>query len=465
MKGHVHKRGRTYTYVFDGPPDPLTDERKQVTKGGWKTEAEAWRECRAAMKRAEEGRHVTPSRRTLGAYLVDEWLPAIKSATAATTWGNWKVYTESYVVPTLGKVRLQELTAPRLQAFYTHLLAAGRIKVDLSSAMYAAWRSGKQGGKEPTARRVAEATGASIHTARAALRRFRAGQVPTARSAGLEPKTVRNVHVMLHAALANAVKWRYVVENVAEHVKPPKVRRRRPTVWTPAQLRAFLTFVRADRFYALFLLAATTGLRRGELCGLRWPALDLDAGTLSVEPDTRVVVNGEAQDSDGKTDQAPRMLALDPATVAGLRDWQAQQRAEAAFFETDHRGTTRVFTWEDGRPVHPDVIRQRFNRLALRCGLPHIRLHDMRHSYATAALKAGVHLKIVSARLGHASETFTASVYQHALPGMDREAAGTVAALFVDDPERDEDVSKRPETGTVSRSVSNGHENGPSDDL
>jgi integrase len=159
------------------------------------------------------------------------------------------------------------------------------------------------------------------------------------------------------------------------------------------------------------------------------------------------------------------MLALDPATVAGLRDWQAQQRAEAAFFETDHRGTTRVFTWEDGRPVHPDVIRQRFNRLALRCGLPHIRLHDMRHSYATAALKAGVHLKIVSARLGHASETFTASVYQHALPGMDREAAGTVAALFVDDPERDEDVSKRPETGTVSRSVSNGHENGPSDDL
>jgi hypothetical protein len=99
------------------------------------------------------------------------------------------------------------------------------------------------------------------------------------------------------------------------------------------------------------------------------------------------------------------------------------------------------------------VIRQRFNRLSQRCGLPHIRLHDMRHSYATAALKAGVHLKIVSARLGHHSETFTASVYQHAMPGMDREAAGTIA-LFLDDA-----------GPVVSGSVSNGHENGPPDDL
>jgi len=94
-------------------------------------------------------------------------------------------------------------------------------------------------------------------------------------------------------------------------------------------------------------------------------------------------------------------------------------------------GASVGFTWEDGRPVHPNVVCQRFNRLSERCGLPHIRLHDMRRSYATATLKAGVHLKIVSARLRHASETFTARVYQHALPGMDREAAGTIAAVFL----------------------------------
>jgi integrase len=184
------------------------------------------------------------------------------------------------------------------------------------------------------------------------------------------------------------------------------------------------------------------------------PALDLARGTLSVEPDTRVVVNGRAQDSDGKTDNAPRLLALDPVSVAALRNWYDMQRGERAFFDRDYENTERVFTWEDGRPVHPDVIRQRFNRLSARVGLPHIRLHDMRHSYATAALKAGVHLKIVSARLGHHSEAFTASVYQHALPGMDREAAGVIAALFVDDV-----------MPGVSESVSNGQENGPSDDL
>ena len=131
MKGHVYKRGDTFTYMFDAPPDPLTGKRRQVTKGGFATEREAWRECREAIKRVDEGRHVAPSRRTVGAFLVDEWLPAIKDSTAATTWGNWKVYAESYVVPVVGAVRLQELTAPRVQALYAHLLSSGRVKANL----------------------------------------------------------------------------------------------------------------------------------------------------------------------------------------------------------------------------------------------------------------------------------------------------------------------------------------------
>lgn len=349
MKGHVYKRGQTYTYVFDGPPDPLTGERNQVSKGGWSTEKEAWRACREAIKRAEEGRHVTPSRRTLASYLIDEWLPAIKDPTAATTWGNWKAYADSYVVPVLGNVHLQELTAPRLQALYTHLLAAGRVKVDLASKVYAAWQRARKAGprKEPTARQVAAMSGASIHTARAALPRFRAGHVPDAKPPGLEPKTVRNLHIMMHSALATAAKWSYVVDNVAAHVRPPRVPRRKPSVWTPAQLRHFLTSAREDRFYALFLVAATTGLRRAELCGLRWAAIDLDAGTLSVAPDTRVVVNGQAQDSDGKTDNTPRLLELDPVTVSALRERQAHQRSEQAFFDREYQQTDRVCTWEN----------------------------------------------------------------------------------------------------------------------
>lgn len=98
-----------------------------------------------------------------------------------------------------------------------------------------------------------------------------------------------------------------------------------------------------------------------------------------------------------------------------------------------------VFTWEDGRPIHPDVVRQRFNRLSAACGLPHIRLHDVRHSYAPASLRAGVHPKVVSERLGHASVAFTVSEYTASIPAMDRDAADTVAALFLDDPDLNDD--------------------------
>lgn len=442
MKGHVYKRGKTFTYMFDGPPDPLTGKRKQVTKGGFTAEKEAWRECRAAMKRAEEGRHVTPARRTVGDFLRAEWLPAVKDSARATTWGNWQVLVNSYVVPVLGDVRLQSLTAPQIQMFYRHLLTVGRIKRDLDTVMFRYWQARQAEGTEPSPRQVVEACGVSIHAARSALRRYRAGHVPQGKESGLEPKTVRNVHIMLHKALADAVAWKYVEDNVAASVKPPAVpRRRRHNVWTPAQLRRFLTHARSDRFYALYLVAATTGMRRAELCGLTWRALDLAGGTLSVD-ETRVVVNGHAQGGDGKTDNAARYLGLDKATVAALREWRQVQDGERAFFGEDYRGSDLVFTWEDGRPIHPDVVRQRFNRMSAACGLPHIRLHDVRHSYATASLRAGVHPKVVSERLGHASVAFTLSVYTASVPSMDRDAADTVAAMFVDVPEGDGDPAE-----------------------
>jgi integrase len=176
---------------------------------------------------------------------------------------------------------------------------------------------------------------------------------------------------------------------------------------------------------------------------------------LTVLPDTMVVVNGQAGESDGKSDNAPRLISLDRATVAALMAWRDIQRSERAFFESDYLGSDRVFTWENGRDVHPDVIRQRFNRLSERCGLPHIRLYDIRHIYAMTALRSGVNPKIVSTRLGHASVGFTLTVYSHALPGMDREAADTIAGRFLD---------QEPDEDAVSKSVSKDDENALPDD-
>jgi integrase len=235
---------------------------------------------------------------------------------------------------------------------------------------------------------------------------------------------------MLHRALADAVNWRYLTDNPVSHARPPKVSRQRAAVWTPEQLSTFLAHAESDRFFVLFVLAATTGMRRAELCGLRWSAVDLDAGFLSVR-ESRVVVAGYAHESDGKTDSAGRMIALDPATIAVLREWREAQESERQFFGTDYPTTGLVFTWQDGRPVHPDTVRERFARLAAAGGLPSIRFHDLRHSYATAALRAGVNPKIVSHRIGHSSSAFTLNVYSHVTPGMDRAAAAEVAALVL----------------------------------
>ncbi|GAA4207486.1 site-specific integrase [Actinocatenispora rupis] len=443
MKGHVHKRGKTYTYVFDGPPDPLTGERKQVTKGGWESENVAWQECRKAIQRVEAGKFVAASKRTVEEFLVSQWLPAVRRTVAASTWASWRNYTDANVVPVIGKIRLQQLTAPNLLALYEHLLTAGRVKRNADSEMYVYWSAQRKKDTEPTPREVMQACGVTIHAARAAIRRYRAGHKPKPVNPGLDPKTVRNIHAMLHKALSDAKAWHYVEENVAESVKPPRVPKKRRPVWTPKQLATFLAYARKDRFYALYLLAAMTGMRRAELCGLTWTAVDLDAGHLAVQPgDPRVVVDGHAETSDGKTDNAARLLSLDQATVEALREWLAVQRSERVFYDEEYDGTDLIFTWEDGRPIHPDVVRQRFHRMAAACGLPRIRLHDVRHSYATAALKAGVHPAVVSKRLGHSSEAFTMSVYTHVLPGMDRDAADTIAKLIMPAEEASEPAEK-----------------------
>ncbi|WP_405160816.1 site-specific integrase [Nocardia sp. NBC_01499] len=237
-----------------------------------------------------------------------------------------------------------------------------------------------------------------------------------------KPKTVRNIHVMLHRALADAKSWKYIVDNPASAATPPRVTRKKRPVWNPQQASQFMAHARHDRFYALFRLELTTGQRRGEICGVRWPSIDLDQGRQSIH-ESRVVVDGYAQDGQVKTDDSARQNSLDPETVQALSDWKTIQDAEREFFDIDYTDTDLVFTWEDGRPVHPDSIRERFKRLAAEAGLPEIRFYDLRHTYVTGALAAGISPKVVSERVGHADVAFTLKTYSHVLPGMDQDAA------------------------------------------
>src|SRR6266545_1570708 len=246
MRGHVFRRGKSWTYKFRGPADPLTGKRPWVTKGGFATERAAWEACRTAMAHVDRGRFVQPSRRTVGDFIVGEWLPAIRSSIAPTTWANWSAFAESYVAPLLGTVKLQKLTPPQLMAFYGVLLTDGRVKPDNNTRMFAYWSARTATGHEPTPREIEQACAVTIHAARAAVRRYRVGRMPQARSAGLAPKTVRNVHVMLHRAFEDAVGWRYLSENPAARARPPKVSRQRRPVWSPAQMGRYLARARQD---------------------------------------------------------------------------------------------------------------------------------------------------------------------------------------------------------------------------
>jgi integrase len=360
MKGSTRRRGNGREYRFDLPPDPLTGVRRTAGKSGFSTRKEAEAALRAALAAAEKGRHVSSSRKTVSEFL-DEWLSTMEGRVRPSTLSNYRDYRDAYVNPIIGKTPLQDVTPVRLNLLYTHLLTQGRV---------------------------------------------------------------RNVHVMLHRALRDATKWGYLPYNHAEDAEPPALKGTKRRVWTPEQLRLFVEHVQTDRFYALWLLVATTGLRRGELAGLR--AEDVDLEGRRVTPSVpRVVVDGYAQESQPKTQRGYRTLALDPVTVEALaahvKRWRQEQQ------EVGHMSRL-LFCWPDGSPVHPQSITDRFFRLSREARLPLIRLHDVRHTYATAALRAGVHPKVVSERLGHASVAFTLQTYSHVIEGMDEQAAQLVAA-------------------------------------
>jgi integrase len=245
---------------------------------------------------------------------------------------------------------------------------------------------------------------------------------------------VRYLAAILHMALGDALRWGLVVRNAADAATSPSASAAKAPAmktWTADELRRFLEHVRDDRLYAAWHVLAMTGLRRGELLGLSWEAVDLDAGRVAV---TQTLIEGkrEPRFSEPKTKRSRRNVALDPATVAVLRAHRKAQAAERLAWGPAYRGQGLVFCREDGSPIWPRTFSRAFGTLAKAADLPAIRLHDLRHTHATLALAADVHPKVVQERLGHANVGITLDTYSHAIPAMQEDAAAKVAALLAD---------------------------------
>jgi integrase len=382
MKGYlVKKKNHYYAVIYEGThPATGKEVRRYHPAGTVRRDAE--RLLTQLVRSVHDGEYVKPERATFGEYLT-AWITAQQSQLKSSTWASYKATIDKHIVPALGAIKLQALTPEHLDAFYAERLASG-------------WRG--------------------------------------ARGGALSPKTVRNMHVVIHSALADAVRKRAITRNVATLADPPKLKRgKKPTeirYWTAEQLRAFLDENARHRFWPAWYLAAFTGLRRGELLGLRWRDLDLDldAKRLSVRQ-TLLSVEHRLEFSSGKTDNAERAVDLDDRTIAVLRAHRKAQAAERLLIGGLYDDHELVFAHPDGRPVHPDVFSQTFERRVKASQLPRIRLHDLRHTHASLLIAAGVPVKVVSERLGHANTAFTTSVYQHVMPGMQSAAAETAGAL------------------------------------
>jgi integrase len=244
---------------------------------------------------------------------------------------------------------------------------------------------------------------------------------------GLAPKTVRNALSMVRTALRHAVRSSLIATSPAEFVELPRVPRNEPGTWTAGDLALFLEHVRGDRLSGLWHLAATTGLRRGELLGLRWADIDLPRASISVVRQ-RADYAGTIYESAPKTEAGRRRIALDTETVRSLADHRRRQLEERIAWGEGYEDHGLVFCREDGSPISPAWLSRRLRHLAAAARLPRLTPHGLRHTWATLALQAGVHPRIVAGRLGHASVALTLDRYSHVIDGLDRLAAEDVAS-------------------------------------
>lgn len=361
-------------------------KRRQAKRRGFATKAEAQAELDELRVSVRKGTYIPPVRQTFGDYLTNDWLPAIRSTIEKSTYESYARNVRLHIVPKLGGVPLQQLDAPMLNRFYAELQDDGGRK------------DGKPG--------------------------------------GLSARTVRYIHTIVGRALREAVDWERLVKNVAPKSAPPSASSAKSPemkTWDAPTLARFLHEVREDRHQPTWLFLATTGCRRGESLGIRWADVDLDKGRVLLFQ-TISAINHEIVLAPRTKSGKPRPIEIDTTTIASLRAVRKRQAEERLLLGPDYKDQDLVFARPDGTPQHPEHLSNAFDRRVARYKLPRIRLHDLRHTWATLALQAGVDVKIVSERLGHTSTKITWDIYQHVTPVMQSDAAETVAHLIFGPP-------------------------------
>jgi integrase len=385
MRGTIIKRKgvSTYTIVLNLGKDPITGhpKRQWVSVKGNKREAE--RRLAELTHQLNTGSYVKPRKLTVGDYM-EQWLAdyCLPNLQPRTTEG-YGFIVRKYIIPSLGNIELTALRPEHLQRFYTEKLASG--------------------GKDGT---------------------------------GLSPRSVRYCHTTLHKALKSAMRLGILARNPADAVDPPRLKPHEMQIMSEDDIQKLLELAKDTQYYQVFYLALYTGLRRSELLGLKWADVDLILCQLSVARSLQQLRNGKVVEAPCKTDKSKRMVSLSPRTAIMLRQYKDQQTKLRKDIDIPITEKDYVFSHYDGSPILPDSLSQAWRHLATKAGLKNIRLHDCRHTHASLMLKAGIHPKIVSERLGHAGIQITLDTYSHVSPGLQEAAANAFDNIVMPQCER-----------------------------
>ena len=383
MRGHVGKReGKRRTswyYTVDLGRDEATGKRNQKQKRGFRTRKEAESAMRKLIGALEEGTYVPPSRMTLAQYL-EEWKDDyvthnVRESTAA----EYRRIIDRNIVPHLGRHRVQDLRPLHIQKYVSRMLKSGRARGD----------------------------------------------------GGLSPTTVRNHLRALSKALEHAVDMGVINANPAGRVKSPRMHRFEPQIVTAEMASLILKQAEGTPWHAAFCLAFYSGVRRSEMCGLRWRHVKLEERCITIDK-ARVAVKGGSVEGEPKSKSSRRLLSLSSDVLWVLSHHLQAQLEMFEALDIPWTEECHLFCNDRGRPYHPSSLSHAFKRMAKRAGFANVRLHDTRHAHATILLGTKVHPKVVQERLGHSTIATTMSIYSHVMREMDIDAAEAFERQFDD---------------------------------
>ena len=366
MSGTVKQRGNTWSYITDIGRDPITGKRRQKTKGGFSRKKDAQAALRKIQTELDEERFVDPSKESFSTYMEFWFTSHYQKRIKETTASSRKYLMDKHLIrenPFANKM-LSKITTEDIDAFYN-------LKLDEEYST----------------------------------------------------STIRKLHQLLNQAFGQAVKWKKISFNPVINADPPSVKKEEMKIWSFDEIDWFLNQCKGERHYLTFLLAIYTGMRKGELLGLKWCDIDFGKKSIRIERSLSHIPNKGYRLFTPKTKKSKRQVPIPDFLVKALKTHKEHQETQKKRLGEHYHDQDLVICTEIGTLQDPRNVLRVMKRISVAANVTSIRFHDIRHTHASILISEGVDIVKVAARLGHSDPTITLKNYAHLIPNQDDEVA------------------------------------------